>query len=223
MMMPKSDDGKNGPKNLVSKAQERPCLYYEVGEAGLWLSDQDSDQGPHTDCAALRCLASPGMAATASGSDSWPARQAQHLPAPGLPLPASTRPPTLISSSSGVFHSFSCLHGPQDQHLCIEVALRSCVVALDAVAALNPFAVYALVSLSDAQRVPPSAPGVKGLPSSGAVSLFFRAHAVVQTRDGHCAILPARRATDHRTHLPSEPDRLPPFCCPRAANVGLRS
>jgi hypothetical protein len=140
--MSKSEDGKNGPKNLVSKAQERPCLYYEVGEAGLWLSDQDSDQGPHTDCAALRCLASPGMAATASGSDSWPARQAQHLPAPGLPVPASTRPPTLISSSSGVFHSVSCLHGPQDQHLCIGVALRSCVVALDAVAALNPFAVY---------------------------------------------------------------------------------
>lgn len=149
MMMPKSDDGKNGPKNLVSKAQERPCLYYEVGEAGLWLSDQDSDQGPTP--AALRCLASPGMAATASGSDSWPARQAhQHLPTQAC---QSLHPPTptLISSSSGVFHGFSCsplsarstpdfVHRAHDRGNVTEL----CVVALDAVAALNTFVIYAL-------------------------------------------------------------------------------
>ncbi len=51
---------------------DHPRLYYEAGEAGLWLSGRGPNQGPH--CAALL-------------AQGWPRLRVARIPSPGLPQP----------------------------------------------------------------------------------------------------------------------------------------
>ena len=101
---------------------------------------QGSNQGPHC---ALPCLASPGMAATASGSDCQPtqrppihcsecsdhtAGRAHPGPSPSvpggpwLPSPVNQLQPSFLFS--GVFHGLSCLHCQQRSASCAACAVE---------------------------------------------------------------------------------------------------
>ncbi len=72
------------PKTWFQKLRRWRCLYYEVGEAGLWLSDRDAEPGPHCD------------ALLAQG---WPRLRGLRVarrfpPSPFVPLPMAPWPPS---------------------------------------------------------------------------------------------------------------------------------
>jgi len=116
MNLLKSDDRKKTkPKKIrFESSGEAPRLYYEVGEADLWLSGRDPSKAPH--CAALCCfacflLAQGWSRLRAAGSQPAVPKQHQRTQHHG-PLPPRSRSPLTAKLRSPILElSFLLFRG----------------------------------------------------------------------------------------------------------------